>query len=122
MVQRILIFLVAAMVAYACASTKKSAIDVSVGTWDYVVKNTPEGDLSGIFVIAKTGDTYTGYLEGAQGRTDLRDVTVENDQLKCNFDFSGYTIMMTGTFAGDNFDGKVSVEYNDFPLTATKRP
>lgn len=120
MVQRTLIFLVAVLVAYACASTK-TVVDVSIGTWDYVVKGTPEGDITGNFVIAKTGDTYTGYVEGAQGRTDLRDVTIENDQLKSNFDYSGYTIMLTGTFAGDTFDGKISVDYNDFPLTATKR-
>ncbi len=120
---RAFIFILAVLTAYACASTKKVAkIPTAVGTWDYVVKNTPEGDLPGTFVISQNGDTFTGYMQSTQGQTDLRNMTIENDQLKCDFDFMGYTIMMTGVFAGETFDGKVSVDYNDFPMTATKRP
>jgi hypothetical protein len=120
MVQKIFIFLVVAMVAYACASTKKVA-DISVGTWDYVIKNTPEGDLNGTLVIAKDADNYTGYLQTSQGRMDLNDVTVEDGNLKANFDYMGYSILMTGLFEGNTFDGKVSVDYNDFMMTATKK-
>jgi len=120
MIQRVFIFLMAALVAYACASSKKVA-DVSVGTWDYVVKNTPEGDLSLTMVIEKSDDAYTGYLESSQGRTDLKDVKIENGNMNCNFDYAGYKVLMTGLFEGDVFNGKVSVDYNDFMVVATRK-
>ena len=109
-----------ALFAYACASSKK-VVDASIGTWDYVVKNTPEGDLNGTLVIAKEGESYTGYMESTQGRLDLNDVKIENGNLNCNFDYMGYQILMTGLFEGDNFTGKVSVDYNDFIVTATRK-
>jgi hypothetical protein len=120
MTQRLIIFLMAALVAYACATSKKVA-DISVGTWDYVVKNTPEGDLSGIMIFARDGDTYTGYMENSQGRVDFKDVVIENGQINCNFDYNGYTVLMSGLFEANAFNGKVSVDYNDFLMTATKR-
>lgn len=120
---RAITFILAAMVAYACAPTKKVAqTPTAVGTWDYVVKNTPEGDLSGVLVISHNGDAYAGYMQNSQGQVDLRNITIVDDQLKCDFDFMGYMILMTGVFADDNFEGKVSVDYNDFPVTAKKRP
>jgi hypothetical protein len=120
MIQRVVVFLLVALVAYACASSKKVA-DVSIGNWDYVIKNTPEGDLSGTMVISKDGDTYTGYLEASQGRIDLSDVVVENGNLNSNFDYMGYQVLLSGIFEGNAFAGKVSVDYNDFMMTATKK-
>jgi len=118
--QKILVFIVAAFIAYGCASSKKVA-DISIGTWDYVVKNTPSGDVEGNFVIAKEGDDYTGSLNGEQGPTPLKDISVEDGNLKCTFDYQGYELLMKGTFEGASFTGDVSVDYNEFPMTATKR-
>ncbi len=120
MIKRTVIFLLTALVAYACATSKK-VTDVSVGTWDYVVKNTPEGDLTGTMVFAKDGDVYTGYMENSQGKVSFRDVVIDEGKLTCNFDYMGYTVVMSGLFEASAFAGKVSVDYNDFPLTATKR-
>ena len=120
MIQRVVVFLVAALFALACASSKK-VVDASIGAWDYTISGTPEGDINGTMVIAKDGDAYTGYLESSQGRIDLNDVKVESGNLNCNFDYSGYQILMTGLFEGDVFDGKVSVEYNDFMMKATRK-
>ena len=120
MIQRIFIFLVVALVAYACASSKKVA-DVSIGTWDYVIKNTPEGDLNGTLVIAKEGDAYSGYLESSQGRIDLNEVSVQEGNLNSKFDYMGYQVLMSGLFEGNMFNGKVSVDYNDFMMTATRK-
>ena len=120
MIPRIFIFLMAMMVAYACAATKKMA-DASVRAWDYVIKNTPEGDLNGTLVIAKDGDGHTGYLESSQGRIDLSEVSVQDGNLNSKFDYMGYQVLMTGLFEGNMFNGKVSVEYNDFMMTATRK-
>lgn len=121
MMQRIFVFVIAAIIAYGCASTKK-VVDVSIGTWDYVLKEIPNaGDVEGNFVIAKEGDNYTGSLNGDEGSTSLDDVTVIDKTLSCTFDYQGYTISMNGVFEGNGFIGKCSVEGYDFDMTATKR-
>jgi hypothetical protein len=78
--------------------------------------------LTGDFVIAKDSDTYTGMLNSSQGSLELQDVKIEDGNLSCNFDYSGYKIMMTGKFEGENFTGKLTADYNDFPVTAVKNP
>lgn len=118
--QKIALFVIAALIAYGCASSKK-AVDVSIGTWDYEITGTPEGDLSGYFIIAKEGDTYTGSLNSTQGGIPLEDISVVDGNLTATFDYQGYQILMKGTFEGTSFNGNVSVDYNAFPMTATKR-
>lgn len=120
MLQRVIIFSIVVFFAYACASSKK-AVDISIGEWEYVLKNLPDGDAEGTFTITKDGDTYMGAVHGEQGSMDLENVVIENDALVCSFEYSGYTIDMTGTFVGDTFTGKCSVEYNDFPMTAVRK-
>ncbi|NJN25039.1 MAG: hypothetical protein HC819_03155 [Cyclobacteriaceae bacterium] len=120
MMKNVLIVFMAIFVAYACASTK-SVSDMSVGTWDYLIKNTPEGDLTGNFVISKDGDSYSGAINAAQGSIPMQNVVVENGNMTSNFDYMGYTVNMSGKFEGTSFSGKVSVDYNDFPVSATKR-
>jgi len=119
--QKVFIFIIAAFIAYGCASTKK-VVDISIGTWDYVIKDVPNaGDVEGNFVIVKEGDNYTGSLNGTQGSTSLDDITVVDKALNCTYDYQGYTITMTGNFEGEGFTGKCSAEGYDFPMTATKR-
>ncbi len=120
MIQRLLVFMIAAFIAYGCATSKK-VVDISVGEWEYVISDTPEGDFEGTFTITREGDNYTGALHTAQGDAPLNGVVIENDELKCTFDYAGYTIDMTGKFVGDAFTGKCSVEYNDFPMSATRK-
>ncbi len=120
MKQSILIFVIAALVSYGCATSKK-VTDISVGEWEYIIKDTPNGDMAGSFTISKDGDQYSGVLHGEGGDAPLNNVKVENDALSSTFDYSGYTVNLTGNFVGDNFAGKVSVEGNDFPLTGTRK-
>ncbi len=120
MLKKILFIVGVTFIAYSCASTKK-AVDISIGSWDYVIKNTPDGDTQGTFIIAKEGESYMGSLNTTQGSVALDDVTVVDKVLKCTFQYMGYTIDMTGTFEGDAFTGKCSVDYNDFPMTAVRK-
>jgi len=126
--KNVLILLVLAFFAYSCASTKTAktaapakAVDISIGSWDYKIQGTPEGDVTGVLVIAKEGEVYSGTLNTTMGSMPLENVTVTDNNLKATFNYMGYTIDMTGLFAGDALTGKVSVEYNDFPMTATRQ-
>ena len=120
MIRNVLIFIVATFIIYACASSKK-VVDISIGSWDFVVKNTPEGDFTGTFIIAKEGDNYTGSLNNDQENIQLENISVVDKELTCYFDYQGYQVTMTGMFEEDTFSGKCTVEYNDFPMTATRQ-
>ena len=120
MVQRLLIFTIVAFIAYGCASSKKAA-DISLGDWQYIIRDLPDGDAEGTLRISKEGDQYMGMLIGQQGELNLDDVVIENDELVCTFKFSGYTIDMEGTFVEDTFEGSVSTEGLSFPMTAKRK-
>lgn len=120
MKQNIIIFMIIGLMSYGCATSKKVA-DISVGEWDYVIKDTPNGDMAGTFTISKIGDQYSGVLHGQGGDAPLNNVKVVNDALSSTFDYSGYTVSLTGNFVGDSFNGKCSVEGNEFPLTGTRK-
>ena len=114
------ILIVAAFIAYGCAASK-NVVDLSVGTWDYVVKDTPNGDTSGNFVIAKEGENYSGTLNGEGGTYPLENIKVEENVLSCSFDYQDMVLVIKGTIEGASFTGNVSVDYNSFPMTATRR-
>jgi len=119
--QKVFVFVIVAFIAYGCASSKK-VVDITIGTWDYIVKDTPNsGDLKGNFVISKEGDNYTGSMNGSQGSTILENITVVDKALNCTFDYEGYTVSMTGNFEGDGFTGKCSAEGYEFPMTAVRQ-
>ena len=121
MMRRLLIFIVAACIAYACASSKK-AVDISIGSWGYTIEEVPDvGNLKGTFVLAKEGDNYTGSLNGGQGSTTLDNITIVDKVLNCSFYYEGYLVKMTGNFEGDGFTGKCSAEGYDFPMTAVRQ-
>ncbi len=120
MKQSILIFIIAGLISYGCATSKK-AVDVSVGEWAYVIKETPNGDMSGTLTITKNGDQYSGVLHAEGGDAQLNNVKVEDGVLSSDFDYSGYTVSLTGKFEGNAFTGKCSVDYNDFPMTAVRK-
>ena len=118
--QKIWMIVFIVIVSFSCASSKKAA-DISVGNWDYTVKGTPNGNISGYFMIVKEGDNYSGAINGSQGSTPFKTISVEDKSLNATFDYSSYSVTMKGEFEGNAFTGTVTVDYNNFPITATKQ-
>ena len=118
--RNLLILMIAVFVAYGCAATK-NVVDVSVGTWDYVVKDTPNGDTKGNFVIAKEGENYSGTVNGEQGSYPVENIKFEENILSYSFSFQGMVLQIKGNIEGASFTGNVTVDYNSFPMTATRR-
>ncbi len=103
-----------------CAA--KKMLDPAIGSWDYVVTGTPDGDVKGTMYIAKEGEAYTGNLTGQAGTMKLEKITIEDGNMQSEFSFQGYTLDLKGTFEGDAFTGNISLdEYTQFPVTATKK-
>ncbi|CAM9917777.1 unnamed protein product [Chrysoparadoxa australica] len=118
--QKIWMIVVIVIVSFSCASSKK-ATDISVGNWDYTVKGTPNGNVTGYFMILKDGDNYSGSINGNQGSTPFETISILDKTLNATFDYSGYPVTMKGAFEGNTFTGTVTVDYNNFPITATKQ-
>jgi hypothetical protein len=117
----ILFILVALLFWYGCAATKTTASKY-VGNWDFVVRNLPDGDVNGMMTISQEGDAYTGNIKSDDGSISIsmEDLKIEDDQLTSTFYFQGMKIDMAGEFDGGNLAGSISVDYNQFPMTAQK--
>lgn len=104
-----------------CATTKK-ATSRYTGSWDYVVKGLPQGDISGIMELSYEEEAWKGDVKSDDGSVsiEIEDLKIEEEQLSGFFYFQGMKIYMDGTFEDNQYIGKISVDYNEFPMTATK--
>ena len=123
MIPKLVLSLIAACLLGACA-TLQTQVDPTVGEWKYVIENLPRGEPEGTFTIAKDGDGYTGTLQrkGNEDSVSLDDIAMESGVLESsNFQAQGNTVVMSGTFEGDSFEGTLSVMGRTFPITAVKQ-
>jgi len=107
-------------VATSAAKTVKME-DPYVGSWDYIVKDTPNGDVEGVLVIKKEMDTYSALISGEAGELDLSGFAIEDNALEGTFDYQGYEVTVKGTFSGKMIKGDMGVEYMTFPMEAVKQ-
>ncbi len=102
-----------------CAASK-TAYSPS-GIWEYVVKNTPNGDSNGKMVIAKEGNGYSGNFQTSEyGTIPMRDVILEGNALNSTFNIEGATFNLNGTFEGDTFSGKITSNFGNFDVSADR--
>ena len=90
------------------------------GTWAYTV-DSPEGKVSGSFILVKTENGYTGTAESDAGTTDLSDLTVEGDEISFHVFYQGYKVKVAGKFNDNQMETLVDVEGMQFPLLAEKK-
>ncbi|RMG26145.1 MAG: hypothetical protein D6730_09680, partial [Bacteroidetes bacterium] len=70
--------------------------------------------------LAKEGDKYVGSLQSDAGSLELNNIKLEDNKLSCTFYYDGYELELTGTFMGETFEGTVGLDYNTFPVKATR--
>lgn len=99
----------------------KAAAWTPAGNWDFVVKNTPEGDVNGTLTLVKGQEGYTGTISTPDGQVDLKDVVIEGDGMKAVMNYGGYQLDVEGTFSGEVMKGSISMGYDSFPMTATRK-
>ncbi len=107
------------LLAVGCAASKV-AKNSPAGAWEYTVKNTPNGDVSGTMTIQQDGEVYTGSLSSTAGTIDLSDVSIEDNTLSSRFTMQGTPLRLTGDFSGDTFTGSVDAGGQSFPVEATR--
>jgi hypothetical protein len=142
-----MIVLIALIVSFGCATSKKATStntavaepaamektaaekesdmaksQASLGEWEYVIKDLPDGDTKGILHIQQEGGKYVGTIQSDMGSIPLKDLVIENEKLKsASFQAQGYNVGLSGTFSGDAFTGKISAAGYDFPVTAVRK-
>lgn len=122
MIFKIILSLIAVSLLGACA-TLQTQVDPTLGEWQYVIENLPRGEPEGTFTIANGGDGYTGTLQrkGGDG-VALDDIVIADNVLESSsFPAQGNTVVMSGAFEGESFEGTLSVMGRTFPITAEKK-
>lgn len=115
--KKFLILFVVGLMAASCASLSP------VGTWNYTISGTPQGDFTGAMEVTKQEAGYAATLRSANGEMKFE-----------QFTFDKKTAKSTGTFyyqsMGVNFDaavtkaamdGSVSVQGMSFPFKAARK-
>lgn len=114
-----LVIIVCIGILSGCAASK-SAFSPT-GSWNYTVKNTPNGDTKGIMTLTKEGDAYSGNFQTREhGTFQMQNITMEGKTLTTSFSVRGATFRMNGLFDGDSFTGKISSEYGTFDMVADR--
>lgn len=117
---------------FACNTTRQATdtskgaqlskiMDPYAGIWDYVVTDTPQGDMDGELIIAKDKGGHVASMKGASGEVEINEFQIIENKLSGTFEFQGMSIEFTGTFEGSTFSGKVGVDYSDFAITGIRR-
>ena len=105
-----------------CSSTKKSktAIPNYIGQWNYTLA-LPDGDINGYVKFFQEEGQVKGILGGNEGETQLTNLEISEESVFGNFEYMGYSVTMSGTFAEDVLNGKMSAEGYEFPFEAHKQ-
>jgi len=113
-------FLLAVGLLSSCA-TSKNAANSPVGTWDYMVKDTPYGDIEGQLIISQENGDYLGELRSGMGNTTLDDFSIEGDSFSANARLQGTSLKLAGMIEGDNLKGTIDAGSNGtFPITGSR--
>ncbi|TCD06231.1 hypothetical protein EYB45_00345 [Erythrobacteraceae bacterium CFH 75059] len=96
------------------------------GTYDTVVKS-PMGDQKGTFTVQPSddGSSFTGSMAGGMGSMDVKNGTINGNELSWSMDMTvpmPMTLNCTATVDGDQLTGKVNAgAFGDMPLTGTRK-
>lgn len=98
-----------------CASTRTPAEKVAVGTWNYTVYGTPEGDVDGVVTFVLEQGRLAGQIGAAviPGTVPLEKVALEEGRLTFSaaFEMDGYPIQTETivTLDEDKMEGNMEV-------------
>ena len=96
------------------------------GTYDVVTKS-PMGDQKGTLTVVPgdDGNTFTGSMQGQQGGMDIKDGTIDGNDLSWKMDMTvpmPMELNCEATVAGDQMTGKVNAgAFGDMPLTGERQ-
>jgi len=95
-----------------------------VGSWDYKISGTPQGDYSGIMTVKrKEKKTLEAVMESAAGKLSFTKFTYNHKAKKSSGDFTyqGMSVAFDATLSAKEMNGTISVQGMDFPFKAVRQ-
>ncbi|MBL7859123.1 MAG: hypothetical protein JNM57_15630 [Cyclobacteriaceae bacterium] len=121
-------FLTILVVAASCASTVKTKTAAApapspVGSWDYSITGTPEGDFVGVITITEQEKKYAATMNANGNDMSFTSLNYapETKKVTGDFSYSGTSVYFDADLNGDELTGKMSAGGMDFPFKATRK-
>lgn len=90
------------------------------GNYEWIVKDTPDGDYTGTMTIKKTENGYAGEIFIMGMGVKIENMKIENKKMTGNFTFQDMDLDMEAEFAGDAFAGLIYAGDEGYVLTGKK--
>jgi len=121
--KKLFVFMITALVITSCATTKTSKAVSPAGSWDYTITGTPEGDFFGVLDIATQDKNYVAKMLASGSEIPVNNFIWEAATSKVggDFNYSGYTVYLDASMAGEAITGSVTTEGMSFPFKATRK-
>ena len=122
--KKLLVSMIALVLVTSCATTKTSKVVITpVGTWDYSITGTPEGDFNGALVIASLNNAFTATMNAKGNELAIDKFSWDETTSKVGgeFNYSGYMVYLDAAIAGEEMTGTMSAEGMSFPFKATRK-
>ena len=106
----------------SCA-TFKSFLEADAGyagNYEFLVKDTPDGDYTGTLTIRKGDNGYEGKLFTEGTNYEILNLQIENNKMTDNFTFQYMDLSFEAKFTGENIAGFIFADGQGFELTGTK--
>ena len=106
----------------SCA-TFKSFLEADAGyagNYEFLVKDTPDGDYTGTLTIRKGDNGYEGKLFTEGTNYEILNLQIENNKMTGNFTFQYMDLSFEAKFTGENIAGFIFADGQGFELTGTK--
>jgi len=112
------------LILFSCATTKTtSSVPSPTGNWDYVISNTPYGNLPGVLTISEVDKTFAAKLVTSDGELIMNRFTYDKETMKMSgdFDFEGTPVDFKGALAGNEIIGAMSAGGGEYPFKGTRK-
>ncbi len=114
----------------SCSSTKTASTTASSkpvvtpeGEWDFSIKETPEGDFTGIMTISQADKSYTAKLTTMGSDLPFERFTWNESTMKVGGElyYGGTAVTLDATLEEDVLSGFMSTSGMSFPFKATRK-
>ena len=94
-----------------------------VGSWDYTVTGTPNGDYAGTLIITKIEKQYAATLNAQGSDLPFKKFSFDPKTMKASgdFDYQGTPILFDATVKENDMSGNMATDEAQFPFKATRK-
>ena len=111
------------LMLFFCLTLAGCASVTPVGSWDYTVTGTPNGDYAGTMIITKIKKQYAATLNSQGGDLPFKKFSFDPKTKKStgDFDYQGTPIYFDATVKETDMEGNMSTDDAKFPFKATRK-